>query len=111
MGELRHKEVSNLPKVIRPTGVRVGLDPSCVVSGPLHLAAPQPGPVGETDRQAGEQSQQCPWGGGESEGTQWAQGRGEGEAREWGRPGRTSWRKGHVKGDKDEKQELAGHTR
>lgn len=35
-------------------------------------------------------------------------GHGEGER---GRPGRTSWRKGHVKGDKDEKQELAGHTR
>lgn len=78
MGELRHKEVSNLPKVVRPTGIRVGLDPSCVVSGPLHLAATQPGPVGETDRQAGEQSQQCHRGGGESEGTQWAQGRGGG---------------------------------
>ena len=38
-------------------------------------------------------------------------GKGRGEAREWGRPGRTSWRKGHVNGDKDEKPELAGHTR
>ena len=76
-----------------------------MVSGPLHLAATQPGPVGETDRQAGEQSQQCHRGGGESEG------KGRGEARAWGRPGRSSWRKGHVNGDKDEKQELAGHTR
>ena len=71
-----------MPKVFRPTGVRVGLDPSCVMSGPLHLAATQRESVGETDRQAGEQSQQCHRGGGESEGTQWARGRGEGEARE-----------------------------
>lgn len=101
MGELRHKEVSNLPKVVRPMGVRVGLDPSCVMSGPPHLAATQRGSVGETDRQAGEQSQQYHRGGEEAEGTQWAQGRGEGEAREWGRPGRTSWRKGQVKGERE----------
>lgn len=108
MGELRHKEVSNLPKVVRPTGVRAGLDPSCVMSGPPHFAATQCGSVGETDRQAGEQSQQYHRGGGEAEGTQWAQGRGEGEAREdFLEEGASKGRKG----DKDEQQELAGHTR
>lgn len=81
MGELRHKEVSNLPKVFRPTGVRVGLDSSCVnVRTPAFSCY-------SAGEQAGEQSQQCHRGEGESEGTQWARGRGEGEAREGGGQG------------------------